>query len=274
MKPAAFELCAASTVAEAIDFLAARTDAVKCLAGGQSLGPMLNMRLARVAALVDISRIDELRRVAADGSVTRIGAAVTHAEIEDGDAPDPTGGWLRAVASNIAHRAVRNRGTIGGSLAHADPAADWAIVMTGLFARAIITRAGREERIALDDFITGPFTTVLGEQDLLLCVEIDTPGRDARWGYWKFTRQVGEFAKASACVLVDPENGRTRCTIGALGRQPLVLPDSEAIVDGRITPAEALKAALPNRLEEDLILHVTALSRALDQARRTEATAP
>ncbi len=274
MKPAAFEFCAAASITEATAFLASHNGAAKCLAGGQSLGPMLNMRLVRVAGLVDISRVGELRRVDSDTSTTRIGAAITHAEIEDGEVPDPTGGWLRAAAANIAHRAVRNRGTLGGSLAHADPAADWAIVMTGLGAHAIVARSGGEQRIALDDFITGPFTSALGDEDILAAVEVAKPGRGARWGYWKFTRQVGEFAKASACILIDPQNERLRCVVGALGRQPLVLPDAEAIIEGRRSPADALHDALANRSPEEMTLHVTALTRALEQAHSMEATAP
>jgi carbon-monoxide dehydrogenase medium subunit len=270
MKPAAFDYRAATSVAEAADFLAAHGGAAKCVAGGQSLGPMLNMRLVRVAGLVDISRVAELRRVDERGGVVRIGAAVTHAEIEDGEVADPTGGWLRAAAANIAHRAVRNRGTIGGSLAHADPAADWSIVMTGLGAHAIVARGGREDRIAMDDFITGPFATMLKDDDLLLGVEVPKPGKGARWGYWKFTRQVGEFAKASATVLIDPENDQLRCAVGALGRQPLVLPDAQALIEGRLTPRDALQQALPNRPIEELTLHITAISRALERAASME----
>ena len=273
MKPAAFDYCAAASVADAVDFLAMHAGAAKCVAGGQSLGPMLNMRLVRVAGLVDISRVDALRRVEPRGDVTRIGAAITHAEIEDGDVDDPTGGWLKAAAANIAHRAVRNRGTIGGSLAHADPAADWCLVMTGLGAHAVVARAGGEERIALDEFITGPFTTVLGDQDLLLGVDVPKPGRRAAWGYWKFARQVGEFAKASAAVLIDPDNDHFRCVVGALGRQPLVLADARALIDGRLDPRDALESALANRPAPELALHVAALDRALAQARSTEAGA-
>ena len=112
------------------------------LAGGQTLGPMLNLRLAQPALLVDITRIPELAAVHEDGDAVTIGATVTHAAIEDGRVPDPTGGFLARVARGIAYRAVRTRGTIGGSLAHADPAADWLSCLTALGAEVVIAGAG------------------------------------------------------------------------------------------------------------------------------------
>ena len=121
----------------------ARPDA-KVLAGGQTLGPMLNLRLAQPALLVDITRIPELAAVSEDADAVTIGATVTHAAIEDGRVPDPTGGFLARVARGIAYRAVRTRGTIGGSLAHADPAADWLSCLAALGAEVVIAGAGRQ----------------------------------------------------------------------------------------------------------------------------------
>lgn len=270
MKPAAFAFCAAADIAQTLQFLSGHNGAAKPIAGGQSLGPMLNMRLVRAAGLADVSRLTELRAVKETDAMTRIGAAITHAEIEDGEVADPTGGWMRAAAANIAHRAVRNRGTIGGSLVHADPAADWVIVMIGLCSHAVVGRPGAEQRIPMEEFISGPFETTLEDGALLLAVDIPKPARGAKWGYWKFTRQVGEFAKASATVLIDRENDRQRCVVGALGRQPLVLENAEALIDGSMSSRDALTQALPNRTEADLTLHITALTRALAQARNAE----
>jgi carbon-monoxide dehydrogenase medium subunit len=268
MKPAPFDYVAADDLADAAALVAG--GAGKPLAGGQSLGPMLNLRLARPASLVDVSALPALRAVEEVEGAVRLGAAITHAEIEDGEVPDPTGGWLRAAAANIAHRAVRNRGTLGGSLAHADPAADWVIVMTGLCASVLIEGADGRRRVALEDFVTGPFATALDDGELLVAVEVPRPGAGARWGYWKFARQVGEFAKASAAVLLDREAGRLRCAVGALGRQPLLLEEPEALLEGRRSPADALQAALPERTAAELSLHVVALTRALDQVRNAE----
>ena len=265
MKPASFDYVAVPCLDEAKAALGAGT--AKPMAGNQSLGPMLNLRLARPAAVVDVSLLPELRAVEEDADWVRLGAGVTHAEIEDREVPDPTPGWLQAAAENIAHRAVRNHGTLGGSLVHADPAADWCIVMTGLFAIALIEGPDGPRRVDLEDFLTGPFATGLGPGEILRAVEVPRPGDGARWGYWKFVRQVGEFAKASAAVLIDPARGRSRCAVGALGRQPLVLDDPDSLVEGRRSPAEALRKSLPESPSEDLALHAAALSRALAQAK-------
>lgn len=159
MKPAAFDYALAASLDQAVQALG--RGAAKAVAGNQSLGPMLNLRLARPGRLIDLGALAELRAVEEGPDWVRLGAGITHAEIEDGEAPDPTGGWLTAAAGNIAYRAVRNRGTLGGSLAHADPAADWAIVMTGLGATAILAGPEGERRLALEDFLTGPFATAL-----------------------------------------------------------------------------------------------------------------
>ncbi|SMF37213.1 carbon-monoxide dehydrogenase medium subunit [Tistlia consotensis] len=268
MKPAPFDYSAAGDLSDARRLLAG--GAAKPVSGSQSLGPMLNLRLARPGRLVDVSALPELRAVAETAGAVTLGAAITHAEIEDGEVPDPTGGWLREAAGNIAYRAVRNRGTLGGSLAHADPAADWLIVMTGLGATAIVEGPQGRRRVAIEDFAVGPFVTALGAEELLVAVEVPRPGAGASWGYWKFARQVGEFAKASAAVLLDRQKGRLRCAVGALGRPPLLLGDPEGLIEGQVSPAAALRAALPERPAEALVLHVTALTRALAQARGGE----
>jgi aerobic carbon-monoxide dehydrogenase medium subunit len=266
MKPAPFEYRVASDLAAAKSMLAEAGGDAKLVSGSQSLGPMLNLRLARPELLVDISTLLELQQVREGEHSVQIGAGITHAQIEDGEAPDPTGGWLRAAAGNIAHRAVRNRGTLGGSLAHADPAADWVIVMIGLGANAVVDGPSGRRTIAMKDFITGPFATALGAGEILVAVEIARPGPDARWGYWKFCRQVGEFAKASATVLVDPKADRYRCAVGALGGPPVVLDDAQAIIEARMSPTDALVRALPERPRESLSLHIAALERALSLA--------
>ncbi|MDF2368644.1 xanthine dehydrogenase family protein subunit M [Sneathiella sp.] len=266
MKPALFDFAVAHSLADAQSAL--RGGQNKPVSGNQSLGPMLNLRLARPAGLVDISLLPELRGVEEYEDHVRFGAAITHAEIEDGEVPDPTGHWMRDAAANIAYRAVRNRGTIGGSLAHADPAADWVIVMTGLCATALVRGPEADAAlyaIPLEEFITGPYSTALDPEEILAAVDVPKPGDGARWAYWKYTRQVGEFAKASAAILVDPSKNRTRIAIGALGRQPALLLNPEAVLDGSQPPMEALSAAIPDQPATALHLHAVALSRALEQ---------
>ena len=125
MKAAAFAYAGAASSAEAIAALGSSGPMAKIAAGCQSLGPMLNLRLVRPERLIDVSRAVDMRRTTDEGDALVDGGAVTHAEIEDGVAPDATPGWMASIARGIAYRAVRNRATIGGSLAHADPAADW-----------------------------------------------------------------------------------------------------------------------------------------------------
>src|SRR3954464_1451453 len=125
MKPASFSYARPATLSDAVHNLQSLTDQSRVIAGGQSLGPMLNLRLAQPKHLVDISRLEGLRKATIEGNLLAIGACTTHAEIEDGKIPDVTLGLMPFIARSIAYRAVRNRGTIGGSLAHADPAADW-----------------------------------------------------------------------------------------------------------------------------------------------------
>jgi aerobic carbon-monoxide dehydrogenase medium subunit len=201
MKPAAFEYSTDQA-------LLGRPDA-KPLAGGQSLGPMLNLRLARPAILVDVKH---LRGVTEHADWVRLGAATTHANIEDGSVPDPTGGLLRHVARGIAYRAVRQRGTLGGSLAHADPAADWPSVMAALGA-TIITSAGR--RLPAETFMTAPFTTALRPGEIITAIEI--PRHAGPWGHCKLNRKTGEFAHAIGIALPS------RLLVGAIEAPPLLV---------------------------------------------------
>ncbi|MEM8977479.1 MAG: FAD binding domain-containing protein [Pseudomonadota bacterium] len=265
MKPAPFSYEVPSSSGQVVERLRDSGGQAKLLAGSQSLGPMLNLRLARPATLIDVAMLPELRSCRELSDAVEIGAAVTHAEIEDGDVPDPTGGWLQAAAANIAHRAVRNRGTMGGSLVHADPAADWVIVMTGLGADVLLDGPAGGREVAIDAFITGPYETVLGEDEIVRAVRVNKPGPDARWSYRKFVRQVGEFAKASATVLVDSSSSTPRIAIGALGRQPLLLESgsSQSLFNGEATAAEVLAKALPDRSQQDLALHSAMLARAM-----------
>lgn len=207
MKPVAFDYTRAATPAD--------VGAARPIAGGQSLGPMLNLRLARPATLVDIRRLPALRGTREDAEGVTWGAATTHAEVEDGIAPDPTGGFLAGVARSIAYRAVRNRGTVGGSLAHADPAADWPVALT-LVGAAAETSAGR--RIPLAALILGPFETALNEGDLLLAVHIPRPPAGTRHARHKVVRKTGEFAQAMAGVRQGPEG--TRIVLGAIDAAP------------------------------------------------------
>jgi carbon-monoxide dehydrogenase medium subunit len=220
MKPATFEHAAPAAMADALTLLG--KPGAKPLSGGQSLSPMMNLRLVRPATLVDVKRLPGLRGVVEAADHIRFGAATTHAEIEDGAVSDPTGGLLPHVAHGIAYRAVRNRGTLGGSLAHADPAADWPSVMAALGA-TILTSANR--RIPAKGFILAPFTTALTPGEIIRAVEVPRLPPGARWGYCKINRKIGEFAKAIGIAIESPR----RLLAGAVEGPPVMLDSLEDI---------------------------------------------
>lgn len=251
MKPAAFTLARPSSLVEAQ--VALRDPSARIMAGGQSLGPMLNLRLAQPARIVPITGLAELNGASEDEDGITIGACVTHAAIADGRTPDLPGGILSRVAETIAYRAVRNRGTIGGSLCHADPAADWLCTLTALDASVITS----SRQIRLEDFVTGAFRTMLTQGEIVVAVRIPRPSSMARWGVYKACRKPGEFAHAMAAVLIDGD--RTRAVIGAVGGPPVVLDD---------TRPEAVDAALHGSGLDAVSRHmqVVALRRALERA--------
>ncbi|MDQ0510115.1 FAD binding domain-containing protein [Ancylobacter amanitiformis] len=228
MKPARFDYTRPADLAAAT---AALADAgAKPIAGGQSLGPMLNLRLARPSLLVDVVRLPDLRGVEEGPGGVLFGAAITHAEFEDGAVPDPTPGFLARIAHGIAYRAVRNRGTIGGSLAHADPAADWPTTLAAL--GAVVHLAGPEGRreLPVEAFILGAFETALGPGEIITGVFVPRCAAGARFGYRKSCRKLGEFAEAMCAVLSDPACGVHRLVVGATEARQLVVTEAAALI--------------------------------------------
>ncbi|MEA3027916.1 MAG: aerobic carbon-monoxide dehydrogenase medium subunit [Alphaproteobacteria bacterium] len=236
MKPVAFDYERPTTLADAAMLLGQADGFAKALAGGQSLGPMLNLRLAQPDLLVDITSIPELTTVTDAGEDLEIGACVTHADIEDGRIPDHFAGLLRHVAGRIAYRAVRNRGTIGGSIAHADPAADWISALALIDAKAIVWAKGRDRPAGMADLIVSSFTTMLGPAELIRAVRVPKLSAGARWGFYKFNQKAGEFAHAIGGVLHDPARGSLRAVIGAIETAPIVIADATSLFSGGFGP--------------------------------------
>ena len=259
MKAAAFDYARARSAAHAVDLLSERPGG-RLIAGGQSLGPMLNLRLARPARLVDVRECPELRRYMETPDDVVWGAAITHSEIEDGDVPDPSPGWLRRAARNIAYRAVRNRGTLGGSLAHADPAADWPVVLAALDAEVWVEGPAGARAEPLRSFLRGPFATTLAEGEVLSAVRVPRPSPAARLGYCKLSAKSGEFAQAFAVVFEDPERGERRAVVGAIERAPLILDGEDAFPTTVDDAGALLSARLPAGTGGRL--HAAALARA------------
>lgn len=274
MKAVNFEYARPGDLSAAIA-LAANGDAnIKLIAGGQSLGPMLNLRLVQPDLLVDITAIPELKRFEQTGDGLFIGSCVTHADIEDGRIPDVTGGAIRAVAAGIAYRAVRNRGTIGGSLVHADPSADWISALAALGAQAIIRGRSGGRRVPVEAFMTGALECDLGGGEILAGIEVRRLSRSARWGYYKHCRKTGEFAHAIGAFLHDPERSVCRAVIGATGSRPVVFADAASVLGGKPEGAidrgsveRAMTAhGMADPIEQQI--HFVCLRRAIEQARR------
>ena len=268
MKAAAFDYHKARDIADALSALAAQRGEGKAVAGGCSLGPLLNLRLARPSALVDVRGVSELRQLSRSDSHLVIGACWTHAEIEDGVVPDVTRGLMTRVARGIAYRPVRNRGTIGGSLAHADPAADWVTTMAALDATILVRGSRGDRRQPAVSFMTAPLTTTLADDEILAAVEVPVLSDAARWSYHKVSRKVGDFALAIGAAVVDPKRGLARVVCGAVEAAPLVLSQTSAALAKGTAAAIAVAAAeidtlLPSHHRVYRQLHAAAVERAI-----------
>jgi carbon-monoxide dehydrogenase medium subunit len=276
MKAAAFAYERPTDLSAALALVARAGVTAKIIAGGQSLGPMLNLRLVEPDLVIDISGLSELKFAERRGNELVIGACVTHGDIEDGRIPDVTRGAMQRVASAIAYRAVRNRGTIGGSLSHADPAADWVAALSALGAKVTLRSALGARDLLIEEFITGALESALHPGEILEAVRVPAMAASARWGYVKACRKSGDFAHAMAAVLIDPEYATARAVIGALDAAPIVLRDAAELFGGRITGdfkqqfdarvADAIltKAGVANAADRHI--HVTVLQRAINEA--------
>jgi carbon-monoxide dehydrogenase medium subunit len=180
---------------------------------------------------------------------------------------------MRFVAHDIAYRAVRNRGTLGGSLAHADPSADWVSAVAALGGEIVAEGLAGERRIPVDEFFLGPFTTALRDEDIVRAVRLPRLSADARWGYYKICRKRGEFAHAIGAAVVDPARGLRRAVVGATGGAPRLLdgagdgPAAALFRDPSTRLARAIVDGLSLPLDEiALQVHAAALARAVAQA--------
>ena len=233
MKPAPFSYYRATSVEEAITALSGADGMVAVLAGGQSLVPMLNLRLSPVDHLIDLRPITALSRQEETPEAICYGALTTHAAFEDGAVPDGTNGLMRYAASHIAYRAVRNRGTLGGALALADPAADWLTTAVALDASVTLTGPDGQRHLTITDFVVGPYYTQIAEHEIIDSVVVPRRSATERWGYYKVAPKVGEYAKSLAVALVDSEKASARLVIGAWCDVPLALEASAiAFLDG------------------------------------------
>jgi aerobic carbon-monoxide dehydrogenase medium subunit len=236
--PSPFDYIRARSVDEALALLTEHGDEAKLLAGGHSLLPMMKLRLARPAVLIDLATVTELQYLRVDGDHLAIGALSTHAQVAAAEAMRRDAPLLAHSASLVGDPQVRHRGTIGGSLAHADPAADLPMAVLASAATLVLQGPTGRREVAADDFFAGYFETALAEGELL--VEIRVPRRPgAGWGYEKFTRRANDWAIVGVATVAG------RIALANMGPRPLRAAAAEqALAEGAdIVGAAALAAA-------------------------------
>jgi carbon-monoxide dehydrogenase medium subunit len=254
MKPAAFDYFAPRGVDEALELLAAHGEDGKVLAGGQSLVPAMNFRLARPAALIDINRIAALDYVREDDGALRIGALARHARFETPVTDGAVGELLPRVARFIAHVPIRSRGTFCGSLAHADPASEWCLVAATLDAELVVASRRGTRTLRPEEYFVGALTTALEPNELLTEVRLPLLGDEWCCGFAEFSRRAGDYALAMCAVVLRIEDGciaEARIGIGGAADRPARIADAEAALTGSNGGAEARREA--GRIAADAI---------------------
>ena len=245
MIPASFDYTAPASVADAIAALGGDADEIKVLAGGQSLIPVLKLRLAAPTLIVDIGQIDELRGISDAGDSIVIGAMTTHDEVATNPLVAEHAAVLAKAAETVADPQVRHRGTLGGALVHADPAGDLPAPILALDAELVIVGAGGQRTVAAADFFEDLFTTVVGEDEILTQIRIP---KHTGWGghYEKFTRVAQQWSIVAVAAAVKSEGGSiSEAKIGLtnMGSTALRASSVEQALVGQPATADAIKAA-------------------------------
>ena len=245
MFPAAFDYKAPASLDEALGILAERGDEAKVMAGGQSLIPLLKLRFASPALIVDIGRLSGLKGVTSDGVTIRVGALTRHVEIERSAEIRGLCPILAATAPQISDPLVRNLGTIGGSISHADPSGDWGSVMLALNAQFVVRSSKGERTIAAAEFFQGPFTTALAADEVLTEIRIPVVAGSAGT-YLKMERKVGDFATVGVAVQVslsDGSIGKAGIGLTSVGPRNLKATAAEEALVGQAPSDDVIAAA-------------------------------
>lgn len=247
MKPRPFEYVAATTLEQVLDLLAKADQDVKILAGGQSLIPAMNFGLARPAILVDITRIPGLAYITRGESGIAIGATTRHYEVEDSQAVGEAFPLVTRAMSHVGHRAIRHRGTVGGSLSHADPSAEWGALATALEVEFTVRSSHGSRTMGPGGFFAGPLMTGMRPDELLTGVTLPYLPAGARSAFYEVARRIGDFALAGVSVVVQTDEAGV-CTFARLGLcgvgpVPLRAGEAEAALVGTtLTPAALAEA--------------------------------
>jgi aerobic carbon-monoxide dehydrogenase medium subunit len=240
MKASAFAYARATSVMNALELLVAHGDKAKLLSGGQSLMPAMNLRLISPELIIDIGELAELRGIAAKGDVLTIGALTRHVDLARSPQVATHAPLLTEAISHVAHPAIRNRGTLGGSLAHADPASELPACMLALNATIVVRGQAGERRIAAADFFTGIFETALSAQELLVAIELPLGQKRSEHFFSEFARRHGDYAIAGLAAQATVEDDRftdLRLAFFAVGDRPTLAQAARKLVNVAVTPA-------------------------------------
>jgi carbon-monoxide dehydrogenase medium subunit len=252
MKAAAFAYERATSVVNALELLRAHGDKAKVLSGGQSLMPAMNLRLISPELIVDIGELAELRGIAVTGSVVRIGALTRHVDLLKSPEIAAHAPLLTEAVAHVAHPAIRNRGTLGGSLAHADPASELPACMVALNATIVVRGQEGERRVAAEDFFKGIYETDLSARELLVAVELPVAARNSAHFFHEFARRHGDYAIAGLAAQAIVEKDvfiDLRLVFFAVGDRPVLARAVAKLVNVTVTPA-VLAGASTSLVEE------------------------
>ena len=247
MKPAAFEYRRATAVEDAVEQLSELGDEAKLLAGGQSLVPMMNFRLVRPSALVDVAGIPDLQYLEPhDGRGLKIGALTPHRWVEEMEDPELLEGFsvLKRAARWVGHYPIRTLGTFGGSIAHGDPSAEWCLLAALLDAEVVAVGPGGERAIPASDFFHGFFMTALEPDEMIVEVRFPRPAPNA--ALQEFARRAGDYAIVAAAVTLDIDDRKcrsARVVLGGVADVPLRVPEAERVLEGAEVGREAFEEA-------------------------------
>jgi len=246
MKASAFSYARATSVVNALELLVAHGDKAKVLSGGQSLMPAMNLRLISPELIVDIGEIAELRGIAVRGGVLSIGALTRHVDLLRSPEITAHAPLLTEAVAYVAHPAIRNRGTLGGSLAHADPASELPACIVALDATIIVRGQTGERRITAGDFFTGIYETALSAQELLVAVELPVAQKNSAHFFHEFARRHGDYAIAGLAAQAIVQGGLftdLRTAFFAVGDRPILAKAATALINIGITPAVLAEAS-------------------------------
>jgi len=246
MKASAFSYARATSVANALELLAAYGDKAKVLSGGQSLMPAMNLRLISPELIVDIGEIAELRGIAVRGGVLSIGALTRHVDLLKSPEIASHAPLLTEAVAHVAYPAIRNRGTLGGSLAHADPASELPASMVALNATIVVRGQTGERRIAAGNFFTGIYETALSAQELLIAVEVPVAQKKSAYFFHEFARRHGDYAIAGLAAQAIVQGGLftdLRMAYFAVGDRPILVKAAGKLINIGVTPAVLAEAS-------------------------------